>query len=39
MRKEIKMVRAQLERCDRMDELIKEMKRSAREMLLYSREL
>ena len=39
MRRDMKMVKAQLERCDRMDVLIREMKRSAREMLLYSREL
>ena len=39
VKRELRSVRDHLERCDRMDALIKEMKRSAREMLLMSREL
>ena len=39
MRKELRVVSRRLDRNDRIDELIKEMKRSAREMLLISREL
>lgn len=39
MRKDMKKIKRQLDRYDRIDELIAEMRRSAREMLLYSREL
>lgn len=39
MKKEIKNVNSRLDRYDRIDELIADMKRSAREMLLMSREL
>lgn len=39
IRRELKVVSCRLDRNDRIDELIKEMKRSAREMLLISREL
>lgn len=39
MRKDLGMVKGQLDRYDRMDVLIKEMKQTAREMLLMSREL
>lgn len=39
MRRDVRKVKSQLDRYDRIDGLIAEMKRSAREMLLMSREL
>lgn len=39
MRKEIEIIKHRFDRYDRIDSLIEEMKRSAREMLLASREL